>query len=457
MRAIGGFFLAAWLALVSAAAYGAFLPDTYPVVDLLAYLGAAGDGVTDNAVPLQQAFNAAANGGMIRMPCGVFMTTARPVMTLAAGKHVRIVGSGSDCTELFMSGAISGPIISKTDKFGSIDVEDIAITTDQVGGSLDCLDLTQSAPDSTPNYGATSTINKVTCRGHNYYGAHTQFWGSGLGLFNVSSVNSYSYTFQGIAQQGNAVVTAGDAGDGTYAADFNFFGTIASQCHNGFTYGDYIQGVSLTSVAFIGCNQGVVAINGRLGTQGGLSVVNSQFNSTGCSICISDPNFAALQASNNMIVAGASSTGIIVKGSNWIITGNEIDGTTTTGTIGIDVQGTFGNGGLVATNHLEFLGTGIKVEAASTGPLALKWNQFINLTGSGANDYSIDASATGVVISDDVPRVFASLPLCAAGETNSRLIISDSPTTTFNTHLTVGASTANGVALCTGAGGYFFR
>lgn len=457
MKTITRLILASWLALASAAAYGAFLPDTYPVIDLLAYPGASGDGTTDNAVPLQQAFSAAVNGGMIRIPCGVFKSTARPVMTLAAGKHVRIVGSGADCTELFMSGAISGPIIAKTDKYGGIDVENIAITTDQVGGSLDCLDLTMAGPDSAPGYGATSTINKVTCRGHNYYGAQTQFWGNGLGLFNVSSVNSYSYTFQGITQQGNAIVTAGDSGDGTYAADINVFGAIVNQCHNGFTFGDYIQGVSLTGVSFTGCGQGAVAINGRLGTQGGFSIANSQFNSLICSICISDPNFAGLVMSNNTIIVNASSTGVIVKGSNWIVSGNEIDGTSTTGTIGIDVQGTFGNGGVVAANHLEVLGTGIKVEAASTGPLALKWNQFINLTGAGANDYSINASATGVIISDDVPRVFASLPLCAAGETYSRLIISDSPTAVFDTHLTVGGSTTVGVALCTGAGGYFFR
>lgn len=457
MRLISRFILASWLALVSAAAYGAFLPDTYPVIDLLAYPGAAGDGTTDNAVPLQQAFSAAVNGGMIRIPCGVFKSTARPAMTLAAGKHVRIVGSGADCTELWMSGAISGPIIAKTDKYGSIDVEDIAITTDQVGGSLDCLDLTMSGPDSTPGYGATSTINKVTCRGHNYYGAQTQFWGNGLGLFNVSNVNSYSYTFQGIAQQGNAIVTAGDASDATYAASLNFFGPIINQCHNGLTYGDYIEGVTLTAANFIGCQQGVIVISGRLGTQGGLAITNSMFNSSICSVCVSDANFANLQMANNTIVVGASSTGIIVKGSNWAIVANEIGGATTSATIGVDVQGTFGNGGLAASNHLAFLGTGIKVEAASTGPLALKWNQFNNLTGSGANDYSINASATGVIISDDVPRVFASLPLCAAGEIRSRLVISDSPTTTFNTSLTVGGGANTGIALCTGAGGYFFR
>lgn len=457
MKLIKSVILASWLALVSAASHAAFLPDTYPVIDLLAYPGASGDGVTDNAVPLQQAFSAAVNGGMIRIPCGVFKTTARPTMTLAAGKHVRIVGSGVDCTEIFMSGAINGPIIAKTDKYGSVDVEDLAITTDQVGGSLDCLDLTQSAPDSLPGTGATSTINKVACRGHNYFGLHTQFWSSGLGLFNVSNVNSYSYSFEGIDAQGDAIVTAGDAGDGTYAATFNFFGSVIHTCHNGLTYGSYVVGVTLTGVTMTGCTQGIVAVNGRAGPQSGLGIVNSFLSSILCGICIADASFSSLQVSNNTIVVNANATGVVVMGTNWIISGNEMVATSTTGTIAIDVQATTTDGGLAASNHISRMATGIKVGAASTAPLALKWNQFTNNVGSGANDYSINASATSVIISDDVPRVFASLPLCAAGEVSSRLVISDSPTSTFNTHLTVGGGTASGVALCAPAGGYYFR
>src|ERR1700733_3967081 len=98
-----------------------------PVFDMVA-LGADPTGTADAHTIFNSALSSAANGGEIDFPCGTYKMTADVAQSLAAGKHLKLKGAGTDCTTLtFPSG--NGLTITEGSQFSSIDVEDITFTT----------------------------------------------------------------------------------------------------------------------------------------------------------------------------------------------------------------------------------------------------------------------------------------------------------------------------------------
>lgn len=437
-----------------------YASNTNPAFDVLAY-GAIGDGSTDDTAAINAAVAAATvAGGQVRFPAGVFKITSTVAGNIANNVNLTIAGAGQEATQILCV-ATNGFAFAFGNPYSSFSASGLTFVTDQVGGMTGLLLTLASgvAADSSGEFGPFNTIENVSFRGSDLYAAHTQYWMNAFVSTGVSNINIIGGGVNGPASPATSGVgynISGNSATPFYAVAINFYGVGMNTLQTGVFYGDWTQGVTLDACNMTGCFVGVDTVTSPAGVLSQLCLVNCQSNTTACGVRVQTNTFSNIQISNNLFSINASSTAIQVMGSNFSITDNVIGGTTQTGTVAILVANTSGNGGVVSDNILQFLSAGIHVAAAVTGVLAMKWNQFTNITGSGANDYQITGGAAGVIISDDVPRNFASLPPCNAGTKYSRLVIADSPTVTFNGALTVGGSNNIGYALCNGSG-YVFR
>ncbi len=417
--------------VVAAVFAGGLAPSAYPVFDLATF-GAVGDGVTNNDAAFSAVFSAAAKGGMIRVPCGVFKIAATPSLQIPPGQNLSLVGSGSDCTTISVSGPVDGPTFAYGDQFSSVRIADITFTTDQPGGYT-AVTLNSRTDNQMAAFSSQTTFENVVFRGADAYGANAQFWGEGVHERNVSNISIVNPMFDGPHASPNGVflVLQGLAAKSAYSVQISISHMNISYCKIAIAYEDWVQGLAISNSNVTGCDVGVQVVANPKGTLDQIAVVNSQFNTFVCSVCVNDGKFNNLMLSNNMFITNGGSKAVVVGGTNWLIEGNEFGAVSPNGTTAITVRSTFGNGGLVMNNHFEEYAEGIAVGDASQSPVKIANNLFVK----DKADYAIASSAVGVLISDTQPRAFAALPPCRSATKFAEFEVMDSPTATFHANV----------------------
>ena len=397
--------------------------------------GAVGDGVADDTAAFNDALATVASGGKVRVPCGTYKVTTLVSVSVAAGKHIEFAGDGQDCAVINITGAINGPTFGYANQWSSVTIHDLTFTSDQTTGTNKCLVITGSFTNANSAYAATSSIYDVTFRGADAYGAATQYCAIGLNDFSISNVNIYSLTFQGIAARaGTAIELAGSGTGSTYAVAINVVGANVNNCTTGISYGDWVQGLSVTATNMTGCSNGITTAATPSGSLDQISMVNSQINTFTCGVCVNDANMNGVTLVNNLFITNINSTALKLEGTNFTVSSNQFGSTSTTGTTAIDLASATGNGGVINNNSLLGYGTGFLAGASVAALVKVNSNQFVGNTA----DYSINASASGIEIADTQSRNFATLPACGLPIKFSSFTIADSPTVVYNASVTVG-------------------
>lgn len=417
--------------------------------------GAVGTDTSADNTPMHNFFALLASGGAVRLPCGVWQITAQVTIALANGAHADIIGDGSDCAIIHVVGAINGIAVDYGNQWSSVTGSGFTITSDQTTGGFNCLTIAGAFTNPPSAYAATSVLRDITFRGANAYGAATQRCGTGLRIDTISNVNIDSFTFQGVGTfDGTAIHVVGSGTGGTYAVQINVLNSVINNCNVGINYDDWVQGIFLVNTNIVGCNTGITVKSSPVGILDQILASNSQFNTFICAICVNDAAFNNLQLMNNSFIINNNSKGIVVAGTNFVLTGNQVSGTSTTGTTGIEVASAFGNGGIISGNLVLNLATGIKFDAAVAAVVAVNENQFqINTA-----DYSTNAAAVGVRIQDVIPRNYAAIAAqfpCNSATIYSSATIADSPTSTFYTNIAVGGGGFFGRLMCDGTNWQF--
>lgn len=393
----------ALLAVVLASLIGAFSPDTYPVTDLMSF-NAVGDGVFNNNTAFAQAATAVANGGKVRMPCGTFLVTATPSFTIADKKHLSLIGDGSDCATILVSGPVNGPTITLAGGNASFDIEGFTIATTQAGGQVAL--TTQLTNGTGDTFGPNSTIRDVFFRPSDMYQTNptvpsTTYWGYGWNNLGVNNVNVFG---GGCVGGNNAAIDANNfrticnqiAGSGfsavtqtpcipqtglpgCYAVVTNFFGFIASGCIAGILVNDWYQGLSAINVNATLCQYGIYQqLVNPVGALTEIQVIGGQYANTVGDIVVNDKQFAGLYV-NGTLIDVVSGTGIIVNGTQYTISANTFGCNTPVGTIALSIAGSFAQGGTIGNNVFPgSCGEGIDVGANVTTSAVIANNHFVS-------------------------------------------------------------------------------
>jgi hypothetical protein len=383
-------------------------------------------------------------GGALRLPCGVWQITTLAAITIPAGAHAEIDGDGQDCAIIHIAGPIDGPVFTYTNQYSSLTVKGVTFASDQAGTNR-CLTATGSYTNANPALGATSSLFDVTFRGMDTYGAATQYCGVGFYESNISNINLVNPTYIGISSRaGLGVSLSGTGVGGTYSVKINLVNPIFTNCNTGVFYGDWVQGVQITAPNVVRCNFGVASIASPSGQLSELNVTGGQFDTWTSAINILATGFANEQINGNQFIVEGGK-GIVVQGTNFTVSGNQVNGVTTSGTTGIVVVTTSGNGGLIGHNSAIALGIGYQVNAASTATVLLSDNQNQNNT----TNYIINTGSSGTIVTDHQPQTYAALPNCNSATKYSDYNIANSNVTTFGTPIT-GAGAQPGFAYCDG-------
>lgn len=424
-------------------AFGSYAPNVYPVFDALAF-GAVGDGALhNNNVTVQALFTAAASGGHIRFPCGVFKVSISPTVNIAASAAVTLEGAGNDCTTLLVSGA-NGPVFNYLGIYSSANVRAITIATDTAGGFTG-LTETLAVANNNPAFSGQNAISDVVVRGDDAYGANTHYWATGVSFTGIANVSVLNFGYVGVPRVGVGFSFVGNASAHTYGGVFNFVNATFNSCLTAVVYGDWIQGIAMTALNATNCQNGIVTAASPAGELTELTVTNSQFNTFICGICINDAQFGVLALQNNVFIIEPNSTGIQVQGTQYFIIGNDISAVNNTGTIGVNYPSGFAQGGITSNNMFVDLAVGVQVAAGAACECSISGNRFSGNT----LDYSVGAGAADVVINDTIPRNFATLIACTTPIRYSRFLVADSNTSVF--YATIAGGSNNVVnAVCDG-------
>ena len=412
-----------------------------------------GDGATSNTLTaLASAASAATNGADVVFPCGVYKITASPTFAVPAGKRIRIRGGGQDCTELWFSG-VNGLNFTFGSVSSSFELDDISITTDDTAYTgVSAVQSYNKGVNQSLEYGPNHTFKDVLFRGHDFYGAKTEYWSTAFYEKNLSNLNFYGGgCFGNAGYFGTCYSLVGDAAAQSYSVAVNFYGTSMGLCSYGVLYGDWVQGVSLNpGTAIVGCNDAVMVAVGGTGSLSGLVVDSTQLNGNTCVVCVNNTGIANVQLTNNVIVINANAIGLRLQGTNYVVTGNAFDCSSTTGTEGVRLLSSFGNGGNVSGNVFQNCGTGFSAPASVTQAYTIvENNQFANNT----MDYDIGAGSVGVYIKDTKQRalVGAGIVPCDGRSIYDTWLQSDAGGTPAYNAIATNGATETVALICDGA------
>jgi hypothetical protein len=168
---------------------GYLAPRTMAPSDI-APAGLIGDGVINNNAALQDAFTAAASGGTISIPCGVYKITGQMTVTVASGKHFTLAGGGQNCAKIAVSGTVGGMTITQADETAGVSLRDFTITTDQAG-TQSAIIIVKTTANVLNAYAVPISLQNVSVYGSDYPNADnpTKYWAHGFTLNNVNNVS----------------------------------------------------------------------------------------------------------------------------------------------------------------------------------------------------------------------------------------------------------------------------
>jgi hypothetical protein len=217
----------------------------------------------------------------IYFPAGRYTFTAQALTSLAGANptaSVTIEGDGSETTELRFTGGVDGLVINMNAPGQSFHISKLSVQSGSTSNTSNGILINNFSRINT----AQSHIQNVTVRGSDGYNA-TFRWGYGINLFQMSNVNLDSVTVVGSSD------TAAYASAGTCLFDRGTASVVPVQinislsqfnyCKYGIMYGNYLQGLQITSTNFVGNTYGVYVPTGQNGNDQ-LAINNSQFNNS---------------------------------------------------------------------------------------------------------------------------------------------------------------------------------
>ena len=420
--------------------------------------GADPSGATDSTTAFQAAFTAAAAGGTVSIPCGVYSLSASITATIPTKSAMVVRGGGQQCVTLNFKGS-SGLAITLTDQFSSLLVSDLTLTTNDSTGAYKALNLVNPTKLVYPTITAWGTvvIRNVVYRGVDGYTAGQDYWGAGLNEKNVSNINIQDGGFFGALQSGtylgNPITLSGDVAQTSYSAVVNISGFQVLSCNVGVSYGDFLQGVTITGGSnFTNCVKGVVAIDAPTGTPDQLAISDSQFNTS--SVGVHAVAMNGLQVHHNLFIVTAG-TAIEGAGNAFAIDHNFIqNGAGGVAGIGANISTGSAIGGSVNDNTFQNFTTAF--EATSSGNSVV--NVHDNRMSGNTTNYVVTNNIGGVSISDPTPYTVAAgatnMPTCSPRYAGASWKVDDQNSTTYLAAPTGGGGNW-GTMVCNGFGYQF--
>jgi polygalacturonase len=249
----------------------------------IAPAGLVGDGVINNNAALQAAFTAAASGGTIIIPCGVYKITGQMTVTVASGKHFTLAGGGQNCAKI----AVSGTVWRHDNNPGGRDrwrVPAGFYNHHRSGRNAKRDHYCQDHGECLERLCRADLIAKClgVRIGLSQRRQPTKYWAHGFTLNNVNNV-SLDNVF-GIGGGCVSNLCNGDGlnlvgkGSGSYGVVFNIVNSNFGLSKIGIAYGDWIQGVAVDKTNVTGCQIGIGLVQTPAGVLDQLIVRNSQFN-----------------------------------------------------------------------------------------------------------------------------------------------------------------------------------
>jgi hypothetical protein len=213
--------------------------------------------------------------------------------------------------------------------------------------------------------------------------------------------------------------------------------------------GGYTQGYTVTGCNFTGNSYGVYVPGSLAGALDQLIISGCQFYN-GTDIYIGTTVLDVLISHNYFVVVG-SQTGVNVAAALWglAIVGNVFNCSSTAVAVAVGAVAVLSS--TIAGNAIRGATTAVSIGNAGHG-LQIENNSMSANTA----DYTVNASATGVVINDANPRTIATLPTAIAGIAGSRCIVSNGASPTYGGAVGTTGSVYS-PAFCPGSGGWVYR
>lgn len=250
--------------------------------NILAY-GGDNTGSVDNSAAWTAAL--AGNNGQqtcIYFPRGTYLFSSAATASLASGAtgaSITIKGDGQEVSTLKFANGVSGLGITLNERTQSFHVEGLSLVTAGNAGTQYGLHVAQTnAASPMPSQ---SSITNVGIHGSDGYN-QTFYWDYGIQLDYVSNVTmsavnvigssaASAYSFQGVC-----FYWFGSAS--SLPVQVNIYGSQFNYCNEGIRYGNYAQGLQVTTSNFVGNS---IAINVPTSQSGNdeLGLSNNQFNS----------------------------------------------------------------------------------------------------------------------------------------------------------------------------------
>lgn len=408
--------------------------------------GADPTGASDSAAAFNSALAASNN---IAFPAGKFKFLSNIGYTFGAGiASLSITGAGQGVTTLYWPSSGGGLTLNYYGKGSSANISGLSLTTGTTNGGY-ALVLVQTAAESNPGAGATTSIRDVTIRGDDGYRL-TDYWGIGVDIVNVSNVNIDGLTVSGSSsQQGTGASIVGLVASSTYAVVLNIDKSNFVGLAYGFIYGSYVQGVTIDKTNFTFVSLAITSLSSETGALVQLDVTNSQFNpgsASGGAAIILQTFISGFVATNNFfVIGGPSQFGIyIAQVGHCQISNNSLQGLASTSSNAIVIGAQY-SGSPCDVSHNDIYGfitsgTAIWLQASSAG-VNVSDNMFAS------NGTNIVNSGTGNRITDNLGYN----PVGAAAITTSSspytYTAGASPETIYIAATTITAVTQGGISI----------
>lgn len=375
------------------------------------------DGVTNNNAAFSAILGTLTNGGITQLPCGVCKITGAFSLSIGAGHHVALTGSGVDCTELYFSGTSTGltaTLGSSGNNLSSFELRDMAVTTDDGTGANTAITLTSSAPTGVV---AQNFFVNLVFRGHDGYGAG-DYWGTAVTINTADDVTFDRTEFVGNANLVGNGINVTSTSRTRYAAIINISNSNFFECNKAVIYGNYVQQISLVSSNVVDCKYGVY-LPASENYLDGLTIVNSTFEASIDSLYIAT-NVPNTLISNSYFMIPDSATGITFQATanQVILTGNLFGGVNTTNDVGIAFDSFAGANNIINGNVFENLEYAIAANAAQE--VLIVNNQFTTLGYYQTIPYG---SMIAYGNTPEVAYTISSLPTCNANTYGIRAVI----------------------------------
>lgn len=364
-------------------------------VDIESYGGSTA--ISDNTSALVNAVAASTslsttNGACVQFGLGNYNFSQKVSLSLPNRSFgLTIRGKGETTTKLTWTAKTDGIYITEPSDQNTVHVQELSLLTATTGGTGVAVgnnaaggsSLTHALTIFNTNVQgkvAISDVTHVTIKGSDG-GQATNYWGMGIFVHLAGYINFVSNTFEGSASNyGIGVLVEGDwqqtgtgsNGANNYGVIYNFYGNNFMFLDQGFAYGSYVQGVTLTGGNnWVGGNTCIAANEPTsTGTLAQLTVTGNQFG--GCAnaaikelgVNVADQTMIG----DNLIFVPAGANGIDFGNGTYFFSAHDnlITGAGTGSTTNLIVVSKTNNGTTaVHHNHLYAAGTAVLLGSTS--------------------------------------------------------------------------------------------